>query len=155
MNTKAQSVCLWLAAVTGGVFLLAYWLFPGFLPPMSPAMTAEQVASFYRTNVGMIRLSMVIYNIFGVMLIPFFMLIVVQMKRMATPSDVLAYAYLGAVGTGSTLFALADLYWLMGAFRPERAPEIIQLLNDLAWISFIAPVGSILARAPDPDVGPA
>ena len=80
------------------------------------------------------------------MLIPFFMVIVYQMKRMATPSQVLAYCYLSAAASGVALFALADLFWLIAAFRPERDPQLVLLLNDMAWIAFTAPVGMIIAQ---------
>lgn len=140
-----QWVALWLAAVFGLVLLVAFVSFPGFLPPMSPQMSADEVAAFYRDNQAMIRFSMIVFNLCGVMLVPFFMVIVVQMKRMATPSQVLAYAYLSAVAGGVTLFAVADLMWLIGAFRPDRDPQLVLLLNDLAWIVFTAPVGMVVA----------
>ena len=140
----AQSIVLWMTPVAAVILVLAFASFPGFFPPMSPEMTAEQVAAFYRHHTTMIRFSMIVYNLFAMMLIPFFMLIVVQMKRMATPTQVLAYCYLTAAVSGATLFALADLFWLIAAFRPERDPELVMLLNDLAWITFIAPVGMIV-----------
>jgi len=80
------------------------------------------------------------------MLVPLFSVIVYQMKRMAPASQVFAYGYLSAVVSGATLFALADLFWLVAAFRPDRDPQLIQLLNDLAWITFTAPVGMIIAQ---------
>ena len=143
---NAQSVSLWLAATFGAILLGAFVLFPGFLPPMSPNMSAQEVADFYNRHQSMIRASMIVFNLCGVMLMPFFMVIVYQMKRMATPTQVLAYGYLSAAATGVTLFAVADLFWLIAAFRPDRDPQLIQLLNDLAWITFIAPVGMIVAQ---------
>ena len=83
---------------------------------------------------------------FALIAFPFFMLIVVQMKRMATPSQVFAYSYLSAVATGATLFAIADLFWLIAAFRPDRSPDLVVLLNDMAWIVFTAPVGMLVAQ---------
>jgi hypothetical protein len=74
------------------------------------------------------------------------MVIVYQMKRMAAQTQVLAYCYLSASVTGATLFAIADLFWLVAAFRPDRDPQVVQLLNDLAWITFTAPVGMIIAQ---------
>jgi hypothetical protein len=146
VNVKTQRISLWGAAAFGVILLVAFVSFPGFVPPMSPAMTADQVAAFYRDNTAMVRFSMILINLCGVMLVPFFMVIVVQMKRMSTPSQVLAYAYLTATVSGATLLALADLFWLIAAFRPERNPELIMLLNDLAWITFIAPVGMVVAQ---------
>jgi hypothetical protein len=135
-----------MALVFGGALLVAFLAFPGFFPPMSPSMSAADVAAFYRDNQAGIRFSMIVFNLCGCMLLPFFMVIVYQMKRMGTPSQVLAYAFLCASASGATLLAIADLFWLVGAFRPERDPQLIQLLNDLAWITFTAPVGMIVAQ---------
>jgi hypothetical protein len=145
-SITAQTISLWITPVCGVIFLAAFLLFPGFRPPISPNMPADQVAAFYRDHAATIRLSMIIFDLCGVMLVPFFMLIVVQMKRMATPSHVFAYSYLSAVATGATLFAIADLFWLMAAFRPERSPDLVVLLNDMAWIVFTAPVGMLIAQ---------
>ena len=142
----AQSVSIWLSVVFGAFLLIAFILFPGFFPPMSPGLSASAVASFYARHTTMIRTSMIIFNLCGIMLLPFFMVIVYQMKRMATPTQVLAYCYLSAAATGATLFAIADLFWLIAAFRPDRDPQLIMLLNDLAWITFTAPVGMIIAQ---------
>jgi hypothetical protein len=71
---------------------------------------------------------------------------VVQMKRMATQSHVFAYCFLTAAVSGATIFALANIFFLVAAFRPERNPELIMLLNDMAWIVFIAPVGMIVGQ---------
>ena len=108
-------------------------------------MTADQVAAFYAENTAMIRFSMITFNLCAIMLIPFFMVIVIQIKRMALPSHLLAYSYLSAAVSGATLFALADIFFLIAAFRPDRNPQLILLLNDMAWIIFIAPVGMVVA----------
>ncbi|MEE6164466.1 MULTISPECIES: hypothetical protein [unclassified Mycolicibacterium] len=144
MNTRAQWLSLWITPFFAGVLLAALIAFPGFWPPMSPNLSAEQVAEFYRHNGAMIRFSMITVNLCAIMLIPFFMVVVVQMKRMATPSHVLAYCYLAAAANGATLLAIADIFWLVAAFRPERNPQLTQLLNDLAWLIFVAPVGMVV-----------
>ncbi|OBK70258.1 hypothetical protein [Mycobacterium sp. 1274761.0] len=144
-DIKTQLISLWTVPTFGLVLLIAFLAFPGFLPPMSPDMTADQVASFYANNRGMIWFSMITFNICGIMLLPLFMVIVVQMKRMATQSHVFAYCYLTAAVSGATLFALADIFFLVAAFRPDRNPELVMLLNDMAWIIFIAPVGALVA----------
>lgn len=145
-NIKTQLVALWIAAASALSLLIAFIAFPGFWPPMSPQLTADQVASFYRNHTAWIRFSMVTFNVCGIMLLPFFCVIVVQMKRMATQSQVFAYCYLSAVVSGATLFTLADIFYAVAAFRPERDPDLIMLLNDLGWMVFIAPVGMIVAQ---------
>ena len=47
MDLRPQWISLWLAAFFGAILLFVFVAFPGFLPPMSPEMTAEQVADFY------------------------------------------------------------------------------------------------------------
>jgi hypothetical protein len=146
MNTTDQRICLWLVPGFGALLILAFCIFPGFFPPLSPTLSAEEIASFYRNNVGQVRASMLICNVCGVTFIPFFMVIVVQMQRMANPSRAFSYSYLSAAASGATLFALADLAWLIAAFRPERDPQLTMLLNDLAWLAFVTPVGFIFAQ---------
>ncbi|CAA0130845.1 Uncharacterised protein [Mycolicibacterium vanbaalenii] len=145
-NIRTQLIALWTTPVIGAILLVAFLAFPGFLPPMSPTMSADEVAAFYADNTAMIRFSMITYNLCAIMLLPFFAVIVVQMKRMATQSHALAYCYLTAVVSGATIFALADIFYLVAAFRPERSPELLLLLNDLAWITLVAPVGMLVAQ---------
>src|SRR6478609_9710762 len=122
MHMNDQRICLWLVPGFGVLLLVAFYLFPGFFPPFSPMRSAEEVAEFYRTNVGRIRASMLLFNLCGLMFIPFFAVIVVQMQRMANSCRAFSYSYLSAAASGATLFALADLSWLIAAFRPERDP---------------------------------
>lgn len=143
---RAQLVLLWSGPAVAAVLLALFVLFPGFFPPMSPTMSPEQVAQFYDDNRSWIRLSMVGFNLCGIMIVPFLVLIVGQMKRMSTQSHVFAYAYLAAVVSGATLFALSNIFFGVAAFRPDRSPEVLQALNDMAWLSFIAPIGMIVAQ---------
>lgn len=144
MDLRPQWISLWLVPLFGAIMAVAFVAFPGFLPPMAPSMTAEQVADFYAQHTMAIRFSMVTFNLCAIMLIPFFMTIAVQIKRMSLPSHVLAYSYLGAAATGATLFAIADVFWLIAAYRPGRDPQLILLLNDMAWLVFTAPVGAVV-----------
>ncbi|SCX03359.1 hypothetical protein [Mycolicibacterium fluoranthenivorans] len=145
-NIKAQWVSLWTGPAVGAVLLIAALAFPGFWPPMSPTMTAGVVAAFYADHTALIRFSQAAFNLCGIMVLPFFMVIVAQMKRMKGQSHVFAYCYLTAVVSGATIFALSNIFFLVAAFRPERNPDLIMLLNDLAWIVFIAPVGMVVSQ---------
>ena len=145
-NIKAQWVCLWSGPAVGLVLLIAAAAFPGFWPPMSPTLPAEEVARFYAEHTAWIRFGQVTFNLCGILVVPFFMVIVAQMKRMAGQTDVFAYCYLTAVVSGATFFALSNVFFLVAAFRPDRSPDLIQLLNDLAWIVFIAPIGMLLSQ---------
>jgi hypothetical protein len=146
MNTRDQSICLWVVPFVGALFFVGFSICPEFFLSMSPTMTAEQVAAFYRDHVGALRTTMILLNVVSIGFLPFFVVIVVQMMRMATPSRAFAYSYLSAAASGGTLFALADLAWLNAAARPERDPQLTMLLNDLGWFSLVTPVGFIVAQ---------
>jgi hypothetical protein len=148
-SVNGELLIFWSLPVIGLIWVLAFLTFPGFVHPMSPTMTADQVAAFYRDpgNLPRIRTSMIVFNWFGVALIPLLVLIVMQIRRMAHRTQVLAFCFLGCVAGGPTLFCVADLYWLIAAFRPERDPELIQMFNDMAWVTFTCQVGYLVAQS--------
>jgi hypothetical protein len=148
-STNGELLIFWSLPVVGLIWAAAFVAFPGFLHPMSPTLSAEEVAAFYRDpqNLPRIRYSMIVFNWFGVALIPFLALIVMQIRRMAHKTPILAFCFLGCIAGGPTLFCMADLFWLLAAFRPERDPELIQLFNDLAWITFTGQVGFLVAQS--------
>ena len=117
-NVRTQSIALWITAVSLVFLMIAYAAFPGFWPPMSPKSSASDVAAFYRDNTAWIRFSVVIFNLFSSMFLPLFCVLVVQMKRMATQSQVFAYCYLSATVSGATIFALAAVFFAAAAFAP-------------------------------------
>lgn len=137
----------WLLPALGLTWILVFLIFPGFSPPMSPTMTAEEVAAFYRDphNLPRIRYSMIAFNWFSIGMIPFLVLIVLQIRRMAHRTRALSDAFLGCIAGAPTLLFTADLFWLLAAFRPERDPELTMLFNDIAWITFTGQVGFIIA----------
>ena len=144
-----ESILLWTLPVLGILWISAFLLFPGFVPPMSPAMSAEQVAAFYRDpeNLPRIRYSMILFNWFSVGLIPLLALIVLQMRRMAHRTPIFSYAIIACAAGGPTIFLMADLFWLLAAFRPERDPQLTLMFNDLAWVTFSSQVGFLIAQS--------
>jgi hypothetical protein len=145
-NVRTQLMALWITAVSMAILLIAYAVFPAFWPPMSPALSADEVAAFYRDNTAWIRFSMVTSNLCGIMLLPLFCVITVQIKRMAAQSQAFAYCYLMATVSGATIFALSAIFFATAAYRPERDADIMLVLNDLGWIIFVAPVGMALIQ---------
>jgi hypothetical protein len=146
MNTRGQLLLLWSAPLAGLLFLVAYLAFPGFSPPMSPTMTPEQVAQFFKDNVASMRGVIVFTNLIGALLVPLFAIIAVQMLRIVNSSPVFAYSYIICVGIGLTAFILADYCWGIALYRPERDPQLQSLLNDMAWLFFTTPAGLLVVQ---------
>lgn len=137
---------LWALPAMVLIWASAFFLFPGFLHPMSPTMSAEEVAGFYRDETARIRYSMILFNWFGVGLIPTVVLIAMQVRKMAHRTPILSYCLIACAGGPPTLFLIANMFWLLGSFRPERSPELTQLLNDLAWVTFTVLVPYLIAQ---------
>ncbi|GAT06987.1 uncharacterized protein RMCN_0120 [Mycolicibacterium novocastrense] len=137
---------LWVLPAMVIIWASAFFLFPGFLHPMSPTMSAEEVAAFYRDETARIRYSMILFNWFGVGLIPTVILLAMQVRKMAHRTPILTYCLIACAGGPPTLFLIANMFWLLGSFRPERSPELTQLLNDLAWVTFTVLVPYLIAQ---------
>ncbi|MCV7176712.1 hypothetical protein [Mycolicibacterium sphagni] len=146
MNTRGQRILLWTAPPAMALFVLAYLVFPVFWPPLSPTMTPEEVAAFFHDNTTGILGVVILCNLIAATLVPLFAVTAVQISRVATSSSVFTYAYIICVGVGLTAFILADYCWGVAAYRPDRDPQLISLLNDMAWFFFIAPVGTIIVQ---------
>jgi hypothetical protein len=146
-RTDGELILLWTLPAVGILWLSAFFLFPGFVHPMSPTMSAEEVAAFYRDETARIRYSMILFNWFCVGLIPILMLLVMQIRRMAHRTPILSYSLLACAAGGPSLFLIANMFWLLAAFRPERTPELTQLFNDLAWVTFTVLVPYLIAQS--------
>jgi hypothetical protein len=148
-RTDGELILFWTLPAAAIIWISAFFLFPGFTPPMSPTMSADQVAAFYRdpANLSRIRYSMILFNWFGVCLVPILILLVMQIRRMAHRTPIFSYCMLGCVAGGPTLFLIANVCWLLAAFRPERNPELTQMFNDFAWITFTTLVPFLIAQS--------
>ncbi len=71
----------------------------------------------------------------------------VQMRRIEGRHSVLAFTQLALGAVLILEFIYLTMFWQVATFRPERSPEAVQLLNDMAWLPFIALTGSVVIQA--------
>ncbi|WNG91379.1 hypothetical protein [Mycobacterium sp. ITM-2016-00318] len=145
-RTDGEFILLCTLPVVALIWVSAFFLFPGFAHPMSPSLSAEEVATFYRDETARIRYSMILFNWFGVGLVPIVILLAMQIRRMAHRTPILSYCLIACAGGPPTIFLIANMFWLLGSFRTDRAPELTQLLNDLAWLTFTLVVPYLIAQ---------
>ena len=137
MNATTQKVCVWCGVAMVVVWVFGFWIFAGFVPPPSPNKNAEQIADVFRGHTNLIRFGLLL-SVFGSpLLMPFFSTLSVQMKRIEGQHAPLSYLQL-TLGAMLVLEFLFPLMILQGAaFRPERSPEAIQTIDDIAWLLFL------------------
>ena len=78
-----ERIIYWTWVPLMAIWIVAFLLFPGFIPPVSPKASAAEVADFYRQDLSRVRYSMILYNWFCVALIPILMLVAERMRAMA------------------------------------------------------------------------
>jgi hypothetical protein len=143
--TAGERIIYWTWVPLVPILVGAFLLFPGFVHPVSPRASAAEVADFYRQDLSRIRYSMVLFNWFGVALIPIVLLIAERMRHMAHRTPVLRYCVIGVSGGAPIAFLTSTVFWLVAAFRPDRSPDLTLLTNDLAWITFTCGVPFLVA----------
>jgi hypothetical protein len=120
--------------------LLGWWIIAGFLPAPPPTTGVEQIAATFQEDATRIRIGMVVLMYCAMIFMPFAAAITHFMGRIEGSPGVLSYtALLGGAGNMVLTFYPA-IWWLVAAYRPERAAELIYLFNDLAWLQFIGGV---------------
>jgi len=140
MSTRIKLLCAWsgpaLAAVASVGFLLA-----GLLPlPPGAYLQPARIAAYYTTSPTLTLAGFALASVAMGLIFPLVALIAVHMVRMEGRVPLLSFLQL-ATGTATGILLTVPMI-MMGvcAFRPDRDPELIQLLNDLAWLLFITPI---------------
>ena len=137
-RADGEWILFWTMPALAALWISAFFLFPGFVHPMAPTMPANEVAAFYLdpANLSRIRFSMILFNWFCIGLVIMLALLVMQTRGMAHRTPIFRYALIACAAGGPVIFLVADIFWLLAAFRPDRAPDLSQVLNDLAWVTF-------------------
>src|SRR5262249_28078218 len=115
-----------------GLILLA-----GFVPTHSPGQTAEQTARFIIDNRTGIRWGMILSMFSASLLMTYSVSMATHMRRIEGRFPALAMIQFGLGAIFVLEFIYLLFFWQAATFRVDRAPELIQLLDDMAWIPFV------------------
>jgi hypothetical protein len=137
MNSRLQVACAWCGIGFVAFATLGWWIIAGMLPPISPALDAASVAAFYQANTGVLRTGILIGMISCALTIPWIAVVAVHMKRAEGDTPVLTVVQIVAGTVTVVILTFPFVIWTAAAFRPERAPELVQLLNDFGWIMIV------------------
>ena len=138
MNTQNQLILVHSAIPMALVIFFGSFVMTGWLPPPSPGLTPEEFAAIFRPDNYLLRIGVLLLCFVSPLVIAFAAVIATQLKRIEGRFHVLAnLQYVGQAG-GLFLFILPGFIWLAISYRPDISPELIMVLNDLAWFSFLA-----------------
>lgn len=119
----------------------------GWIPPVSPAESATEIAQRYQSNANGIRLGAVLMLFGAGFTVPVGALIAAHMKRIEGEFSPLTYIELIGTAGGLVAISLPVLIFGAAAFRPDRDPELLQLITDLGWVPFIMNGPPAIAQA--------
>lgn len=137
MNMKTQIACVICGAAFVALFTLGWIIIAGLVPAPSPSLDAAAIAKFYGENTGAIRFGLLITMFSASLTIPWIAVIGIQLRRTERDFPVLTASQLVAGAVTVVFLTVPIMIWTVAAFRPERASELIQLMNDFGWIMLI------------------
>jgi|GEM_PF-212684 len=146
VNAETQRLCAWSGVVFVILFFIGFGGLAGFVPPPSPNENAAQIAQLFTDHAFRIRAGLVLTSLCSALLLPFFAVISVQLKRIEGAASPLAYVQMTAGALACLEFIFPVMIWQAAAFRPDRSPDAIQLLNDLGWLPFLGIVSTAIVQ---------
>jgi hypothetical protein len=146
MNTTVHKFCAWSGTVCLGLMVVGFVLFAGFIPARSPSQSAQQTAQFLLENRDMIKWGLIIAMFAAPLLMPFAVSISIHMRRIEGRYPALAMTELGLGAILVLEFIYLIFFWQTATFRADRAPELIQLLDDMGWIPFVGLTSTIVLQ---------
>ena len=134
MNARLLNVCTW-GGPAALLVTLAGWLVAGMLPlPMGPSASTGDVTSFFVDEPHRVMFGFVLSSIGVVLMLPMLALVSMHMLRMEGRLPVLAFTQLAAAATTILINMFPQLIFAIAAFRTDRDPGDIVMLNDVAWL---------------------
>jgi len=138
MNIRTQRVCAWTGPALIVVFFTGFAGIAHWMPPPNPLAGPEQIAAIYRDRPTAILLGQVLAMTAVGFLTVWAAAIAAQMKRIEGANDVLANTQLALAAISTLVFIWPQFFWVTAAYRPQRDPTQLWLLNDLGWLPFVA-----------------
>ena len=146
MHVSIEKASAWLGVAMLGGFLVMFWFIAGLVPPMSPALTADQTARIYSDHDLRIRIGLALMILFAWLFVPFLALLSRQVRRIEGYWGVMSLTQVMLSVTFPFGFSLCALFGVAAAYRPERNPDVTQALSDMFWFIFVGLVGPLITQ---------
>lgn len=143
---KFQVFCAWCGPAFVVLLFGGWGIMGGLVPLIPPAESAEYVAGSYATNATVHRIGLILGMIGVFLTIPYFLVISLQMRRTERRIPVLSILQFASGIIVTVVLMIPMLLFVGASFRPERAPELTMLVNDLSYVMLILPWPPIIGQ---------
>jgi hypothetical protein len=137
MSRMNQLACAHSALVFATLLSLGIFGIAGWMPLISPGMSAADLATEFQQHRLRIRLGMSVLAFASVFWWSMSAAIAMQMKRIEGPSHPLTYVQMASSCGSVFAVLLAAYFWLVAAYREDLSPGTLRMLNDFAWLAFV------------------
>jgi hypothetical protein len=148
-ETSAQKTFARFCAISG--IICAALAFPGFvvagfIPPPSPSVSAAQVAQRYQEHATEIRIGACMIFLSSMFYAWFTAAIAGQLRRIRGVHPTAGYAQLVGGALACVTLLIPPMFFVLTAFRPDRSPDMTQMLSDMSWITLVMPWPPFMAQ---------
>ena len=148
---RTQVLMAWCGPVFVVCLFGGWGLLGGFIPLIPAHDSAAQVGSAYADHPNLRLLGLTIAVAGAFLTLPFSLVVSLQLRRAERGVPIMAILQLGSGLIVTMVLTVPLVFFMVGAFRPDRSAELTQLMNDLSYILLILPwppvVGQLVAIA--------
>jgi hypothetical protein len=147
MQGKADlTICWWITVAFYMLFGVIFVPLTHVMPPPSANVDPTQITAFFHDHAGTIQIGFVLLLVVMGLGSISNGLIAYQMSRMSV-SKVFAYGYIATLGVAAIPGCLfAAIMCLTAVFRADTDPQVLALLYDMAFLSFVGSLGCFTAN---------
>jgi hypothetical protein len=146
MNRTVHKFCAWSGTLCLALMVVGFVVMAGFIPARPAGESAQQTAQFLLENRDMIKWGLIISMFGAPLLMPFSASISIHMRRIEGRYPALAMTELGLGAIFVLEFIYLIFFWQTATYRTDRAPELVQLLDDMGWIPFVGLTSTIVLQ---------
>lgn len=137
MSSRSQLVCLWSGYAFFPLYLIGIVVIAGFIPPPSPNLSGEQIRALFEQHQLRIMVGMALCVMSSALYVPWTIALCGLMVRIDSTFPAYSLIQLISGALGAAFFMISPLVWATMAFRSGHGADLMQVLNDFAWISWI------------------
>jgi hypothetical protein len=133
-------LALWGCGIGFGLlFFGGLVMFSQFIPPPSPMLTGSDLMALYVPHLPLVKLGIILGLLGSTLLVPWSAMVALQVARMEQGRRVPLWSIFafGAGCVNAVAFILPFVFWAGAYYRPDRSPELIQLISDMTWLEFL------------------
>src|SRR5581483_3267754 len=148
MTRSTQRFCATSGFIMVALFLGGFVL-SGFIVPPSPRLGPGEIAALFQENRTRIQIGMILCMFGSALLVPWSVVLYLLTPTGAGARSPVPLVQLVSGGIFSLEFLYLIMFWQTAAYRSDgqTSPEIIRILNDMAWIPFVGLTSTAVLQA--------